>query len=55
MPKREIEGDWVMGWPDRKRAVALVKQGIAALASLEGDPFAALREALDDQLLRLSK
>jgi DMSO/TMAO reductase YedYZ molybdopterin-dependent catalytic subunit len=20
MPKREIEGDWVMGWPDRKRA-----------------------------------
>jgi len=19
MPKREIEGDWVMGWPDRKR------------------------------------
>ena len=20
MAKREIEGDWVMGWPDRKRA-----------------------------------
>jgi len=19
MPKREIEGDWVLGWPDRKR------------------------------------
>ena len=19
MPRREIEGDWVMGWPDRKR------------------------------------
>jgi len=19
MPKREIEGDWLLGWPDRKR------------------------------------
>ena len=23
MSKREIEGDWVMGWPDRKRPVLI--------------------------------
>ena len=23
MPSKEIEGDWVMGWPDRKRATLM--------------------------------
>lgn len=44
MPKREIEGDWVMGWPDRKRATVIagkdaegrVINGRAPLTELEG-------------------
>jgi DMSO/TMAO reductase YedYZ molybdopterin-dependent catalytic subunit len=44
MPKREIEGDWVYGWPDRKRARVIagkdsegrVINGRAPLVDLEG-------------------
>jgi DMSO/TMAO reductase YedYZ molybdopterin-dependent catalytic subunit len=44
MPKREIEGDFVMGWPDRKRATVIagkdaegrVINGRAPLVDLEG-------------------
>lgn len=44
MPKREIEGDWVMGWPDRKRPVisagkdsqGRVINGRAPITELEG-------------------
>ena len=44
MPKREIEGDFVMGWPDRKRAAVIagkdaqgrVINGRAPLVYLEG-------------------
>lgn len=44
MPKREIEGDWVMGWPDRKRpglmagkdAEGRVINGRAPILDLEG-------------------
>jgi DMSO/TMAO reductase YedYZ molybdopterin-dependent catalytic subunit len=44
MPKREIEGDWVMGWPDRKRAAIIagkdsqgrVINGRAPITELEG-------------------
>lgn len=44
MPKREIEGDWVYGWPDRKRATVIagkdaegrVINGRAPLVDLEG-------------------
>src|SRR3989304_323046 len=27
MPRREIEGDWVLGWPDRKRATLIAGKG----------------------------
>ncbi|MBI2225732.1 MAG: molybdopterin-dependent oxidoreductase, partial [Betaproteobacteria bacterium] len=44
MPRREIEGDWVLGWPDRKRATLIagkdaqgrVINGRAPLTDLEG-------------------
>jgi len=44
MPKREIEGDWVMGWPDRKRPAIIagkdaqgrVINGRAPITELEG-------------------
>jgi DMSO/TMAO reductase YedYZ molybdopterin-dependent catalytic subunit len=44
MPRREIEGDWVMGWPDRKRPTLIagkdaqgrVINGRAPLVELEG-------------------
>jgi DMSO/TMAO reductase YedYZ molybdopterin-dependent catalytic subunit len=44
MPRPEIEGDWVMGWPDRKRAVlnpgkdsqGRVINGRAPITQLEG-------------------
>ena len=44
MPRPEIEGDWVMGWPDRKRAVinagkdsqGRVINGRAPVTQLEG-------------------
>src|SRR3989304_2909615 len=44
MPKREIEGAWVMGWPDRKRPVLVagkdsqgrVINGRAPITELEG-------------------
>jgi len=44
MPRREIEGDWVLGWPDRKRAALIagkdaqgrVINGRAPLTDLEG-------------------
>jgi DMSO/TMAO reductase YedYZ molybdopterin-dependent catalytic subunit len=44
MPKREIEGDWVMGWPDRRRPTLIagkdtqgrVINGRAPLVELEG-------------------
>lgn len=44
MPRREIEGDWVMGWPDRKRPVinagkdsqGRVINGRAPITELEG-------------------
>jgi DMSO/TMAO reductase YedYZ molybdopterin-dependent catalytic subunit len=44
MPKREFEGDWVFGWPDRKRATVIagkdaegrVINGRAPLVDLEG-------------------
>ena len=44
MPKREVEGDWVFGWPDRKRATVIagkdaegrVINGRAPLVDLEG-------------------
>ena len=44
MPKREIEGDFVMGWPDRKRLALLpgkdsegrIINGRAPLTELQG-------------------
>jgi DMSO/TMAO reductase YedYZ molybdopterin-dependent catalytic subunit len=44
MPRKEIEGDWVMGWPDRKRATVIagkdaqgrVINGRAPITELEG-------------------
>ena len=44
MAKREIEGDWVMGWPDRKRPAIIagkdsqgrVINGRAPITELEG-------------------
>lgn len=44
MPRKEIEGDWVMGWPDRKRATIIagkdsqgrVINGRAPITDLEG-------------------
>src|SRR4030095_6183162 len=44
MPRPEIEGDWVMGWPDRKRPAIIagkdsqgrVINGRAPITELEG-------------------
>ncbi len=44
MPRKELEGDWVMGWPDRKRATIIagkdsqgrVINGRAPITDLEG-------------------
>jgi hypothetical protein len=44
MAKREIEGDWIYGWPDRKRAAVIAGKdaegrtinGLTPLADLEG-------------------